>query len=191
MKGSGEGQGETQEEGAGLEGSGEGVDISHYLCSSTNYRRKEILHPLDAEATNVEGKTARAIFTEQHKELKDKAGRWIKDTVNSCLMAATIIATVVFAAALKVPGGSKEKTGTPHFVRRASFIIFAISDAIVLILSSYSILSTFSINISNDRSVLCDYVHCLQRWDAVDSYSCYGNGLFHELHVLGESSNYH
>ncbi|XP_031282110.1 uncharacterized protein LOC116140654 [Pistacia vera] len=60
-------------------------------------------------------------------------------------MAATIIATVVFAAALKVPGGSKEKTGTPHFVRRASFIIFAISDAVVLILSSYSILRFLSV----------------------------------------------
>ncbi|KAJ0081563.1 hypothetical protein Patl1_12370 [Pistacia atlantica] len=60
-------------------------------------------------------------------------------------MAATIIATVVFAAAFTEPGGSKEETGTPHFVRRASFIIFAISDAIALILSSYSILRFLSV----------------------------------------------
>ncbi|KAJ0082240.1 hypothetical protein Patl1_12372 [Pistacia atlantica] len=106
---------------------------------------KEILHPLDAESTNEEVKTARAIFTEQHKELKDKAERWIKDTVSSCLVAATIVASVVFAALFTVPGGYKEETGTPHFVRRASFIIFAISDAIALISSSFSMIRFLSV----------------------------------------------
>ncbi|XP_031275086.1 uncharacterized protein LOC116133533 [Pistacia vera] len=60
---------------------------------------KEILHPWDAEAKNKDGKTARALFIEQHQVLRDKAEKWIKEMVNACLMGATIIATVVFAAA--------------------------------------------------------------------------------------------
>ncbi|XP_031247661.1 uncharacterized protein LOC116105371 [Pistacia vera] len=60
-------------------------------------------------------------------------------------MAATIIATVVFAAAFTVAGSTKEETGTPNFVRKASFIIFAVSDAIALVLFFFSILSFLSV----------------------------------------------
>ncbi|XP_031250983.1 ankyrin repeat-containing protein NPR4-like [Pistacia vera] len=106
---------------------------------------KEILHPWDAEAKNKKGKTARALFIEQHQVLRDKAEKWIKEMVSACLMGAKIIATVVFAAAFTVPGGTKEETGSPNLVRRASFILFGISDAIALLLSCFSVLKFLSV----------------------------------------------
>ncbi|XP_044496118.1 ankyrin repeat-containing protein NPR4-like isoform X2 [Mangifera indica] len=105
---------------------------------------KRILHPVDAEAPNKKGKTARALFTEEHKDLRDKAEKWTKEIANAGIVAATLIATVAFTAALTVPGGTEEDTGTPHFVQRASFIIFAISDAAALLFSSLSIVRFIS-----------------------------------------------
>ncbi|XP_044497643.1 ankyrin repeat-containing protein ITN1-like [Mangifera indica] len=102
-------------------------------------RVKRILHPVDAEAKNKEGKTARALFTEEHRELRHKAERWVKDIANGCIMGAILIATVVFAAAFTIPGGIND-SGTPNLVRRASFTVFAISDTIALLLSIFSIL---------------------------------------------------
>ncbi|XP_044497496.1 uncharacterized protein LOC123219552 [Mangifera indica] len=103
------------------------------------WRVEDILHPVDAEAKNKEGKTPRALFTEEHRELRQKAERWVKDIANGCIMGATLIATVVFAAAFTVPGGIND-SGTPNLVRRVSFIIFAISDAIALLFSIFSVL---------------------------------------------------
>ncbi|XP_031247664.1 ankyrin repeat-containing protein ITN1-like [Pistacia vera] len=100
---------------------------------------KRILHPVVAEAKNNEGKTPRALFTEQHKELREKAEKWTKDIANACIMGSALIATVVFAALFTVPGGTNENTGTPHFVRRASFVVFAISDTLALLLSCLSL----------------------------------------------------
>ncbi|XP_031257979.1 uncharacterized protein LOC116116012 [Pistacia vera] len=45
---------------------------------------KNILHPVNAEATNKKGKTARDLFTEQHKDLKDKAEKLAKD-IDKCM----------------------------------------------------------------------------------------------------------
>ncbi|XP_031259595.1 ankyrin repeat-containing protein NPR4-like [Pistacia vera] len=97
---------------------------------------KRILPSVVAE----EGKTARTIFTEHHEELRNKADKWTKNIANACIMASTLIATVVFAALFTVPGGTNEETKTPHFVRRASFIVFVISDTIALLLSSFSLI---------------------------------------------------
>ncbi|XP_031247660.1 ankyrin repeat-containing protein NPR4-like [Pistacia vera] len=96
---------------------------------------KRILHPVVAEAKNNERKTPRALFTEQYKELREKADKWTKKTANACIMVLAIIATVVFAALFTVPGGTKENIGTPNFLRRASFIVFAISDTIALLVT--------------------------------------------------------
>ncbi|XP_044496051.1 uncharacterized protein LOC123218612 isoform X1 [Mangifera indica] len=106
---------------------------------------KTMLRPVDAEARNKEGKTARALFTEEHKELRKKAEKWTKEIANACIVAATLIATVAFTAALTVPGGTNEGTGTPHFVQRASFIIFAVSDTAALLFSSLSIVRLISV----------------------------------------------
>ncbi|KAJ4721660.1 Ankyrin repeat family protein [Melia azedarach] len=99
-----------------------------------------IVRPSDVEATNEKRETPRDLFAENHKELKVEGEKWMKDTANSCMLVATLVATVVFAAAFTVPGAPSKDV---------SVIIFAISDAVSLIFSAISILSFLSILTSN------------------------------------------
>ncbi|RZC90102.1 hypothetical protein C5167_044732 [Papaver somniferum] len=67
---------------------------------------------------NIDGDTAQSIFTEEHKDLVVKGEKWMKDTSGSCMVVATLIATVAFAAAFTIPGGNisdsnSSKNGTP------------------------------------------------------------------------------
>ncbi|XP_023520198.1 ankyrin repeat-containing protein NPR4-like [Cucurbita pepo subsp. pepo] len=87
----------------------------------------------------------RELFTQQHKELVKEAEKWVKSTANSCMLVATLIATVVFAAAFTVPGGNDENNGSPMFLNHKWFTVFVVSDAIALISSSTSILLFLSI----------------------------------------------
>ncbi|KAK9181460.1 hypothetical protein WN944_024597 [Citrus x changshan-huyou] len=98
-----------------------------------------------AEAKNKKGLTPRALFSEQHRDLKEKGEKWMKDTASSCMLVATLIATVVFAAALTVPGGNKEDTGLPFFLHNVSFKIFAVSNVISLVASTLSIVVFLSL----------------------------------------------
>lgn len=99
---------------------------------------------------NNEGKTPRALFTEEHKDLLEKAEKWMKDTANSCMIVATLITTVVFAAVFTVPGGNvsdiaSSKEGIPIFLNTTSFTVFAVADALALFSSITSVLMFFSI----------------------------------------------
>ena len=103
---------------------------------------------------NYTGQTPRDIFTREHQDLQKEGQKWMKATANYCMLVATLITTVVFAAAFTVPGGSNQDTGTPIFLKTNStggsnapqwFRAFFISDAIALISSSSSILIFLSI----------------------------------------------
>jgi len=69
----------------------------------------------------------------------------MKDTANYCMLVATLITTVVFAAAFTVPGGNNQETGTPFFLKNNWFLVFFISDAVAMLSSSTSILIFLSI----------------------------------------------
>ncbi|KAJ4721656.1 Ankyrin repeat-containing protein [Melia azedarach] len=103
----------------------------------------KFVQPSNVEAVNKEGKTPRDLFVESHKDLKTKGENWMKVTANSCMVVATLIATVACSFASFTLG--KEDTG---FIQRISFKIFAISNAVSLIFSSISILSFLSIFVS-------------------------------------------
>ncbi|XP_059634110.1 ankyrin repeat-containing protein ITN1-like [Cornus florida] len=102
------------------------------------------VQPLYREMRNKEGQTPRMLFTEEHKELVKEGEKWMKDTASSCMLVATLITTVMFAAIFTVPGGNSNE-GTPIFLKAKSFIIFAISDASALFSSVTSILMFLSI----------------------------------------------
>ncbi|KAJ0887018.1 putative PGG domain-containing protein [Helianthus annuus] len=69
----------------------------------------------------------------------------MKTTAESFSIAAALIATIVFAAAITVPGGTIQDRGYPVLRNREAFIIFAISDAISLFASSNALLVFLSI----------------------------------------------
>ncbi|KAK1592792.1 hypothetical protein Q3G72_030447 [Acer saccharum] len=61
------------------------------------------------ETKNSKGQTPRELFTIEHKKLLHSGEEWMKNTAKSCMVVATLIATVVFSAAFTVPGGNNEK----------------------------------------------------------------------------------
>ncbi|KAK3040680.1 hypothetical protein RJ639_028376 [Escallonia herrerae] len=103
------------------------------------------VQPLYKEMRDTEGRTPRMLFTEEHEGLVKGGERWMKDTATSCMLVATLITTVMFAAIFTVPGGNNNDTGTPVFLRSKSFLIFAVSDALALFSSVTSILMFLSI----------------------------------------------
>ncbi|KAJ9550913.1 hypothetical protein OSB04_014958 [Centaurea solstitialis] len=74
-----------------------------------------------------------------------KGEEWMKTTAESCCITAALITTIVFAAAITVPGGSNQESGNPIFRNNIAFTIFAISDAISLFTSCTSLLMFSSI----------------------------------------------
>ncbi|GFY98516.1 ankyrin repeat family protein [Actinidia rufa] len=94
------------------------------------------------------------------KKLVEDGEKWMKDTANSCTIAAALIATIAFAAAITVPGGNNTN-GLPMFSKEKAFIIFAISDAISLFTSTTSLLMFLSILTS--RYAEGDFLYALPK----------------------------
>ncbi|XP_054804055.1 ankyrin repeat-containing protein ITN1-like isoform X2 [Prosopis cineraria] len=109
---------------------------------------KKIMLPSYVKMKNSNGETPRDLFTREHASLRKDAESWTKRTANSCMVVSTLIATGVFSAAFSIPGGINDNSGTPNYLWKRSFMIFAISDAIAFISSSASILVFLSILIS-------------------------------------------
>ncbi|KAG8367157.1 hypothetical protein BUALT_Bualt16G0043400 [Buddleja alternifolia] len=101
--------------------------------------------PYAREKENDAGETPHLIFTEEHKELKKDGEKWMRNTASSCILVAALIATVVFAAAITIPGGNDQFIGVPIWSKQTAFIIFAVSDAISLFTSTTSLLLFLSL----------------------------------------------
>ncbi|KAI8032949.1 Ankyrin repeat-containing protein ITN1 [Camellia lanceoleosa] len=101
--------------------------------------------PQDKECRNNDGMTPAEVFTKTHKELVEAGERWMKDTATSCTIVAALIATVMFAAAITVPGGNNASSGVSIFSKQKAFVIFGLSDALALFTSIASLLMFLSI----------------------------------------------
>ncbi|KAK4391870.1 hypothetical protein Sango_1964800 [Sesamum angolense] len=157
----------------GKEEAEEGTDES--ICSRKSswdymlddnkcYRVEEVekfVHPHSRERLNNYAKSPKMVFTEEHKILKEEGEKWMKDTSNSCTIAAALIATVMFAAAITVPGGNDNSNGFPIFSGSSAFIIFAISDAVSLFTSATSLLMFLAIQTS--RYAEQDFLYVLPK----------------------------
>ncbi|XP_024162289.1 ankyrin-1 [Rosa chinensis] len=84
---------------------------------------------------NKESQTARDIFTKTHTQIVKDGGNWLINTSQSCSVVATLIATVAFATASTVPGGTKEDNGEPTLENHPAFDIFAIASLVALCFS--------------------------------------------------------
>ncbi|CAM8922242.1 unnamed protein product [Rhodiola kirilowii] len=126
------------------------------------YKEVESLVPLTfRNSPNDAGLTPRDVFLESHRQLMAEAERWMKDTANSCTISAALITTIVFAAAITVPGGNSGENGVPMFARKKAFIIFGVADALSLFTSSISILMFLSILTS--RYAENDFLYALPK----------------------------
>ncbi|KAG6425962.1 hypothetical protein SASPL_110173 [Salvia splendens] len=136
----------------------------------------KFLSPHIKEQKNSSGETAKMIFTKEHKRLKIEGEKWMKDTASSCTIAATLIATVVFAAAITVPGGNKPDSGYPVFHNSTAFTVFAVSDAVSLFTSSTSLLMFLSIHTS--RYAEEDFLYALPKRLCIGLFTLFVSILF-------------
>ncbi|XP_057797238.1 uncharacterized protein LOC131013191 isoform X2 [Salvia miltiorrhiza] len=100
------------------------------------------------EMKNVEEKKPREVFSEEHKELLRESEAWMRSTADCCMLIATIILTVVYAAAFTAPGGNDGETGLPILVGNAWFACFFIFEALALFGSTLCIITFWSITSS-------------------------------------------
>ncbi|KAI7983674.1 Ankyrin repeat-containing protein NPR4 [Camellia lanceoleosa] len=61
--------------------------------------------------------------------------QWLMKTSDSCVIAATLIATVAFATSASVPGGVNQNNGVPVLVEQGMFDVFSISSLAALCFS--------------------------------------------------------
>ncbi|CAI9293213.1 unnamed protein product [Lactuca saligna] len=101
--------------------------------------------PLNIIQRNSFDETPQMVFTREHKDLVIEGEKWMKATAESYTITAALIVTVVFAAAITVPGGNNQDTGLPVFTSNTAFTIFAISDAISLFAAVTSLLTFLSV----------------------------------------------
>ncbi|RZC84815.1 hypothetical protein C5167_047599 [Papaver somniferum] len=106
---------------------------------------ESMLGESDRFTRNTKGDPAQFIFTEAHKDLVKEGRDCLKDTSGSCMIVASLIAIVTFAAAFTVPGGNISDSnsfmnGTPVFLGKSSFTVFVVSDALALLSSITSVL---------------------------------------------------
>nr|GFB22193.1 ankyrin repeat-containing domain, PGG domain protein [Tanacetum cinerariifolium] len=120
--------------------------------------------PLNRIQNNTDDETPEMVFTREHKNLVIEGENWIKKTAESYTITAALIVTIVFAAAITVPGGNNQESGIPVFTNNIAFTVFAISDAISLFTAVTSLLI-------NDHSFWSNIIPCVWRKKLVDGYS--------------------
>ncbi|XP_035543056.1 ankyrin repeat-containing protein NPR4-like [Juglans regia] len=101
---------------------------------------ESICLPITRELLNDQGLTPRQVFRKTHLSLKENAKRWMKETTNSGLVAATLIVTLMFTTAFTTPGGNSEETGLPVLINDTQFKIFMVTVSVSLFSSSVSLL---------------------------------------------------
>ncbi|KAM0017486.1 putative ankyrin repeat-containing domain, PGG domain, ankyrin repeat-containing domain superfamily [Helianthus debilis subsp. tardiflorus] len=105
---------------------------------------KKQFSPIERRTRNKNKETPAMVFTKEHLDLMKQGETWMKTTAESCSITAALIVTVVFAAAITVPGGNQE-SGLPLFKEKTAFTIFAVSNAFSLFTSATALLLFLSI----------------------------------------------
>ncbi|CAH1449296.1 unnamed protein product [Lactuca virosa] len=106
---------------------------------------KMMVSPAYHTKENIFNETPDLVFTNEHKNLMSEAETWMKTVAESCNITAALITTIVFAAAITVPGGNHQDNGFPMFAGQIPFMIFGVSVAISLFASSTALLMFQSI----------------------------------------------
>ncbi|KAK7386238.1 hypothetical protein VNO78_26311 [Psophocarpus tetragonolobus] len=92
---------------------------------------------------DIDGHTPEDMLEMEHDGMLKEAQKWLKETAQSCSTVAILVATVVFAAAYTIPGGTEN--GTPVFLHSNVFLFFTIMDVVALATSLASVVVFLSI----------------------------------------------
>nr|GEU43164.1 ankyrin repeat-containing protein [Tanacetum cinerariifolium] len=106
---------------------------------------KKLMSPMELTKNNLKRETSDMVFTREHANLLKEGEQWMKTTAESCSITAALIVTIVFAAAITVPGGSNQETGIPLFKKEIALTIFAICDELSLFTAATALLVFLSI----------------------------------------------
>nr|GEZ80232.1 ankyrin repeat-containing protein ITN1-like [Tanacetum cinerariifolium] len=106
---------------------------------------KKFVGPITSTQNNYADETPEMVFTREHVDLVIKGEKWMKATADSYTITAALIVTIVFAAAITVPGGNNQDTGIPIHNNNIAFTMFAVSDAISLFTAVTSLLLSLTI----------------------------------------------
>ncbi|KAD6454880.1 hypothetical protein E3N88_09586 [Mikania micrantha] len=106
---------------------------------------ERFVSPLNVNQKNSFGETPQMVFTNEHKKLRTEGEKWLKETACSYTIIAALITTIMFAAAITVPGGNKQDSGIPMFTNVNNFTLFAILDGISFVTSATSLIMFLSI----------------------------------------------
>ncbi|KAL9296283.1 hypothetical protein ACSQ67_022179 [Phaseolus vulgaris] len=108
-------------------------------------RVKEIVPAYYLMHCDKDGLTAEDVLEMEHREMHKEAKGWIKETAQSCSTVSVLVATVVFAAAYTIPGGTNQNNGTPVFLGSRVFLFFTVTDVVALVSSLASVVMFLSI----------------------------------------------
>ncbi|XP_042513900.1 uncharacterized protein LOC122088651 isoform X2 [Macadamia integrifolia] len=107
---------------------------------------ERIMPPTYEDFQNNENKTPRMLFIEAHKKLVQEGATWMKDTATQCMVVATLITTIMFAAVFTIPGSKEsDHTGEPNYIRGKFPIVYVISNILALCSSVASMLMFLAI----------------------------------------------
>ncbi|KAJ0800094.1 putative PGG domain-containing protein [Helianthus annuus] len=106
---------------------------------------KKLYSDIELREVNRCNETPAMVFTNEHQDLMKQGEKWMKTTAESCSITTALIITIVFAAAITVPGGSNQESGIPVFKMEIAFTIFALFNALSLFTATTALLLFLSI----------------------------------------------
>ena len=101
---------------------------------------ESIVPPKIKESLNKDRLTPRELLTKNHEKLMKDGEEWMKGTATSCTVVGALIITIMFTATFTVPGGNDQNTGIPMFLNENLFMLFIVSDSLLLFSSTISVL---------------------------------------------------
>lgn len=97
------------------------------------------------EMRNKDGQTPWEVFSKEHKSMLEWSETWMRNRAHTSMLIATLLLTLVFAAAFQVPGGSDQVTGIPVHIESRWFTCFVIFEAIAVYSCTLAITCSWSI----------------------------------------------
>ncbi|KAM5552369.1 hypothetical protein ABKV19_026962, partial [Rosa sericea] len=116
---------------------------------------KRIMPPSYIDMKNSDDQTAQEVFTSEHAGLLKEAEKWMNDAARSSMVVSSLLVSALFTTGITVALGPKTSTAASdqktnsttadHHLKRISYKIFIMSDAVALFMGLIATLMFFYI----------------------------------------------